>query len=209
MLRMGTRETALSSFENRGDTAILLMAGLPRSDLGRTCVIALRSSDSRLDGYANWPDEFGAIQGSQGSWEDSGKTRISADCRVSRRLTKNARAEFNKALMKVIGLTPEPRPTTSICSSAAIWSTTFSKAVKESFGDEAWDGAFLDARTEYSIPAEQAQKRFAVVWRTIDILETRKLQFNRLEDLWKAMTVFFGIELEAYGVRVLPSGGSE
>ena len=103
------------------------------------------------------------------------------------------KTDFNEALLKMSDGTPEPSPETTIYKSGAVWDTTFADAVREGFGGEAWDKAFAEAGEEFSIPADQAGKKFAVVWRAIEGLLSQKLRSKPLESLWQAITSFFGI----------------
>jgi predicted lipoprotein len=94
----------------------------------------------------------------------------------------------------MIGQSPEARPTTHIYKSGAVWDTTFLEVVRANFGIIAWDEAFAAARAEYSISAEQAQKKYAVIWRTTDSMLSKSINCEPLESLWQAITSFFDIE---------------
>ncbi len=118
-------------------------------------------------------------------------TMFDADC--DKESDKEAKTDFNIALLKLIGEEPSPRPATTIFDGGAVWNTTFLDAVKAGFGEEIWKEAHASARDEFNIPAEQAQKKFAVVWRTTEALLSKGFKAEPLEQLWSALVKFFDL----------------
>jgi predicted ATP-dependent endonuclease of OLD family len=104
-----------------------------------------------------------------------------------------AKTDYNEAILKMVGHVPEPRPATHIYNSMAVWNTTFIDTVKAGFGDVAWDEAISTAREEYSIPTEQARKKFAVIWRATAGLLATGVKCRSLDQLWHTITTYFGI----------------
>lgn len=119
-------------------------------------------------------------------------TMFDADC--DKASDDDAKTDFNIALLKMIGEMPTGRPATSIFVGGAAWNTTFLGAVKAGFGEREWNDTFLVARNEFSIPADQAQKKYAVVWRTIEALLSKGLTSDPLEQLWLSLTNYFNLK---------------
>lgn len=120
-------------------------------------------------------------------------TTFDADC--DKTSDNDAKTDFNIALLKMIGETPAARPTTSVFAGGAVWNTNFIKEVKAGFGEAEWNNAFAAAREEFSIPADQAQKKFAVIWRTIETLLLQGLKSDPLEQLWLSLVKYFNLEV--------------
>jgi predicted ATP-dependent endonuclease of OLD family len=119
-------------------------------------------------------------------------TIFDADC--DKLSDNDAKTDCNIALLKMIGEDPAPRPPTDIFTCGAAWNTTFLDAVKAGFGEKEWDEAFKSARDEFSIPAEQAKKKFAVVWCTTETLLAKGLRSEPLEKCWLAIVKYFKLK---------------
>jgi putative ATP-dependent endonuclease of the OLD family len=105
----------------------------------------------------------------------------------------DAKTDYNIALLKQMGEKPEARPATRLFESGAVWNTTFLDVVRAGFGEKAWDEACAAAAGEYAVPAERAQKKFAVIWRTTESLLSKKTACAPLETLWSAIKSRFDI----------------
>lgn len=109
---------------------------------------------------------------------------------------EKAKTEYNKALLTLIGEKPENRPKTKIARSGAIWTTDFLDEIQSAFGKDKWDKTFEKACKEFAIPQNQAQKKYAVTRRTMELLLEQGLLCEPLEKLWKAIVERFAIETE-------------
>jgi putative ATP-dependent endonuclease of the OLD family len=119
-------------------------------------------------------------------------TIFDADC--DHKSDQDAKVEFNMALLKMIGEKPEARPASQIHKSGAVWNYNLVDTIRHEFGEKDWDEAFAAAKDEYSLPADQARKKYAVIWSTTKALIAKGKKSSSLESMWKAMTVFFDIE---------------
>ncbi|MDD5708772.1 MAG: ATP-dependent endonuclease, partial [Kiritimatiellae bacterium] len=113
---------------------------------------------------------------------------------------EQAKTELNKALLKMVGAAPLPRPATTIGKCYAVWDTTFVNVVKDAFGEQHWNGAFAKARDEYSISADHAKKKYAVIWRTVAFLLADKRPCEPAERLWDAI-------MQCFDIRSVSGGG--
>jgi putative ATP-dependent endonuclease of the OLD family len=119
-------------------------------------------------------------------------TIFDADCNMVS--DNDAKTEFNIALLKMIGVAPTPRPPSCVYAAGAVWNSTFLDAVKAGFSEKEWDDAFKAAREEFSISADQAQKKFAVIWRATETLLLKGLKSDPLEDVWSALMKHFSLK---------------
>lgn len=118
-------------------------------------------------------------------------TMFDADC--DKASDEDAKTDFNMALLSLIGEEPLARPATAVFEGGAVWHTNFLDVVKDGFGEDEWNEANTSARVEFNIPADQAQKKFAVVWRTTETLLSMGLKSEPLEQLWSALVRFFDL----------------
>lgn len=105
-----------------------------------------------------------------------------------------AHTDFNKALLFLIGESPEARPKTTVAAAGAVWTTNFLDEVKNDFGNDNWNSAFGDACKEFAMTADESKKKYAVVRRTTEILLRKGLSSKRLEELWQALSNRFKLE---------------
>ena len=119
-------------------------------------------------------------------------TVFDADC--DEKSDEEAHTIYNEAILKMNSQKPEKRPNTTIHANVAVWNITLVHAVRDGFGHDVWDKAFEAACIEYSLPADQARKKYAVIWQTVGSLLRDGKKCPLLEDLWAAITTLFGIE---------------
>jgi len=121
---------------------------------------------------------------------------------------EKAKTEYNKALLSMIGESPEARPKTIIACNGAVWSNKFLDEIQEAIGKMKWRAAFSESCKEFALSAEQAKKKYAVIWRTIEILLGQGLTCDLLEKLWESIMKRFGLQSEVAGVGTESKGRS-
>jgi len=107
---------------------------------------------------------------------------------------EKAKTDFNKALLTLIGEQPEARPTTKIAKNGATWRTNFLDEVQSAFGKDKWETAFEEACNEFAITSDQAKKKYAVIWKTVELVLAQKIPCEPLEKLWEAIAERFALE---------------
>jgi predicted ATP-dependent endonuclease of OLD family len=114
-----------------------------------------------------------------------------ADCDQS--TDEKAKVNYNKALLSMIGESPEARPETKFVHTGTVWKTNFLDEVREAFGKEKWEAAFTESCNEFSVPSDQAKKKYAVIWRTVELLLKQELPCEPLKMLWKFIAERFNL----------------
>ncbi len=77
---------------------------------------------------------------------------------------------LNKGLLSFMGEVPEEQPATRVYTSGACWETDLISECKKAVGQDLWCDAFTAACQHFSMPADQSQKKYAVVFRTVQKL---------------------------------------
>jgi predicted ATP-dependent endonuclease of OLD family len=116
------------------------------------------------------------------------------DADADKQKDEDAQVKHNMAILNLLGETPTPRPPTTIFKSGIVWHTKLLTDVIAGFGSDRWNDTFTIACEEYSIPPNQALKKYVVIRRTIELLLESKQRCAILEDAWKAIAARFGFE---------------
>lgn len=113
---------------------------------------------------------------------------------------EKAKTNYNKALLSMIGESSEARPTTKILQTGAVWTTNFLDEIQQSFGKDKWEAAFCESCEEFALSSDQAKKKHAVIWRTMELLLGQGLLCEPMEILWNSIAERFDLESEAIAV---------
>ncbi len=104
---------------------------------------------------------------------------------------KDKKMAVNKGLLKLTGQASDGNIENKVADTGCVWKTRFADEVKEDFGKADWDAAYKKACDEFSIETEKGEKKFAVVYRTVESLFTGGKKSKRLEELWSAIEKYF------------------
>ena len=108
----------------------------------------------------------------------------------------DAKVDYNIALLKMLGESPQERPATMIGKSCAVWEQTMRHAVVAAVGEAEWNLARAVALSEYKLSAKEAKKKYAVIWRTTNVLlEEKRVTCEPLDRLWAAIVSYFGLKV--------------
>lgn len=97
---------------------------------------------------------------------------------------KKAHTDTNKALLFLIGQSPDERPETSIFSNGAVWKNNFADTIKTEFGSDRWDSAYQQACEEYLIVAAEGRKKFAIIRQTVQLILKSGTHSPSLVKIW-------------------------
>jgi energy-coupling factor transporter ATP-binding protein EcfA2 len=111
----------------------------------------------------------------------------------------DAHMDYNRALLVLIEETPEDRPTTRVAKSGAVWTNEMIEEVRAAFGTAEWDGAFAEARAEFSMDADTAKKNYAVTRRAAQTLLSEGRPCSLLDTLWDAIVERFTLGIPGTG----------
>jgi hypothetical protein len=108
----------------------------------------------------------------------------------------DAKVEYNVALLKMVKEPAEERPATLVGRSCAVWEKTMRHAVVAAVGEAEWNLAHAVALSEYKFSAKEAKKKYAVIWRTTNVLlQEKKVKCEPLDRLWAALVSYFGLKV--------------
>jgi len=118
---------------------------------------------------------------------------------------KKAQTDYNKALLTMINESAEARPSTNLFQNGTVWTTNFLDEVRRAFGEEKWEVAFTESCEEFALSSDQAKKKYAVLWRTVELLLGQGILCKPLELLWENITKRFGLKSGVSVVSVASS----